>query len=119
VLRIPNQTASRPLDNEFPVWEPKSVRVISRRAIRTFAARYPEALEPLLHWANATETVDWRTPGDVRRTFNSADFVGDLTVFDVGGNKYRVVSFVHYRQRVVYIKYVLTHKEYDKGAWKR
>jgi len=93
--------------------------VISRRAIRTFAERHPDALEPLLHWANATETVDWRTPGGVRRTFNSADFVGDLTVFDVGGKKYRVVAFVHYRQRVVYIKYVLTHKEYDKGAWKR
>jgi mRNA interferase HigB len=94
------------------------VRVISRRAIRTFAERYPDALEPLLHWANATESVDWKTPGDVRRTFNSADFVGDLTVFDVGGNKYRLVAFVHYRQRAVYIKHVLTH-EYDKGAWKR
>jgi mRNA interferase HigB len=55
----------------------------------------------------------------VRRTFNSADFVGDLTVFDVGGNKYRVVGFVHYRRRIVYVKRVLTHKEYDKGAWKR
>ena len=55
----------------------------------------------------------------MRRTFNSADFVGDLTVFDVGGNKYRLVAFVHYRQRAVYIKRVLTHKEYDKGAWKR
>ena len=59
------------------------MRVISRRAIRTFAERYRDALEPLLHWANATEAVDWRTPRDVRRTFNSADFVGDLTVFDV------------------------------------
>ena len=56
---------------------------------------------------------------DVRRTFNSAAFVGDLTVFDVGGNKYRVVAFVHYRRRALFIKYVLTHREYDKGAWKR
>jgi mRNA interferase HigB len=86
------------LDKEFPVWEPKAARVIGRRAIRAFAERYPDALEPLLHWASATETVDWRTPGEVRRTFNSADFVGDPTVFDVGGNKYRVAAFVHYRQ---------------------
>jgi len=92
------------------------VRVISRRAIRIFAERHPDALEPLLHWVNATETVRWRTPGDVRRTFNAADFVGDLTVLDVGGNKYRVITYIHYRQRVVYIKNVWTHKEYDKGA---
>lgn len=103
----------------FPFWEPEVVRVISRRAIRTFAERYPDARGPLLHWAEATESVDWRTPGDVRGTFNTADFVGDLTVFDVGGNKYRVIAFVHYRRRVVYIKDVLTHREYDKGAWKR
>ena len=85
------------IDTQFPFWEPGGVRVISRRAIRSFGERHPEALEPLMHWANATEVVDWRTPGDVRRTFNTADFVGDLTVFDVGGNKYRVIAFVHYR----------------------
>ncbi|MDP2998156.1 MAG: type II toxin-antitoxin system HigB family toxin [Bryobacterales bacterium] len=95
------------------------MRVISRRAIREFAKRHPEALLPLQHWANATESVEWRTPSDVRRTFNSADFVGDLTVFDVGGNKYRVVAFVHYRRKAVYIKDVLTHGEYGKGAWRR
>ena len=107
------------LDTEFPFWEPGTVRVISRRAIREFAERHPEALEPLRHWANAAESVDWRTPGDVRRTFNTADFAGDLTVFNVGGNRYRVIAFVHYRQRAIYIKDVLTHKDYDKGAWKR
>jgi len=94
------------------------VRVISRRAIRDFADRHPAALEPLLHWANAVESQNWRTPAEVRRTFNSADFVGDLTVFDVGGNKYRVIAFVHYRRRAVFIKAVLTHREYEKGAWK-
>jgi mRNA interferase HigB len=102
----------------FPVWEPENVRVISRRAIREFAEARPEALEPLQHWATAIEAVEWRKPGDVRRTFNTADFFGDLTVFDVGGNKYRVITFVHYRRKAVYIKHVLTHKEYDKGAWK-
>ena len=106
------------LDTEFPLWEPRTVRVISRRAIRNFAARYPDSWEPLSHWANATETADWRNPSDVRQTFNTADFVGDLTVFDVGGNKYRVIAFVHYRRRAIYIKSVLTHREYDKGTWK-
>jgi mRNA interferase HigB len=101
------------------MWEPLSVRVISRRAIRIFAERHPEALTPLLHWANAIEAADWRTPGDVRRMFGTVDFVEDLTVFNVGGNKYRVIAFVHYRRRAVYIKDVLTHREYDKGAWQQ
>jgi mRNA interferase HigB len=95
------------------------VRVISRRAIRAFAVRHPEALVPLLNWANAVEGADWKTPGDARRMFGTADFVEGLTVFNVGGNKYRVIAFIHYRQRAVYIKDVLTHREYDKGEWKR
>jgi mRNA interferase HigB len=72
-----------------------------------------------MNWANAVEAADWSTPTDVRRTFNSADFVGDLTVFDVGGNRFRVIAFVHYRRRAVFIKAVLTHREYDKGAWRQ
>lgn len=103
----------------FPIWEPLAVRVISRRAIRAFVGRDPEALVPLLHLAHAVEAADWRTPGDVRRMFGTADFVEDRTVFNVGGNKYRVITFVHYRRRAVYIKDVLTHRECDKGAWKQ
>ena len=95
------------------------VRVISRKAIRDFDQRFPDALEPLQQWANVTESVDWTNPADVRRTFNSADFVGDLTVFYVGGNKYRVIAFVHYRHKAVFIKDMLTHRAYDKGAWRR
>ena len=71
------------------------------------------------HWANVTERVDWDSPAELRRTFGTADFVGDLTVFDIGGNKYRLIAFVHYRAKAVYIKHVLTHREYDKGDWKR
>ena len=74
------------------------------------------ALAPLLNWANATESADWAAPGDVRGTFNSADFVGEPTVFNVGGNRYRVIAFVHYRRKAVYVKAVLTHQEYGKGA---
>jgi len=45
--------------------------------------------------------------------------VGYLTVFNIGGNKYRLIAFVHYRRKAVYIKRILTHKDYAKGAWKR
>jgi mRNA interferase HigB len=95
------------------------VRVISRRVLREFAERHPKAWDSLRNWANAVESAEgWISPADVRRTFNSADFVDKMTVFDVGGNKYRVITFIHYRRRAVYVKHVLTHQEYSKGTWK-
>ena len=93
--------------------------MISRSALRDFAKQFPEALVPLSHWAAVVESVAWLNPADVRRTFNSADFVGDLTVFDIGGNKFRLIAYLHFRRQIVFIKAVLTHKEYDKGTWKR
>jgi mRNA interferase HigB len=50
--------------------------------------------------------------------FGTADFVGDKTVFDIGGNKYRLIAYIHYRAKIVFIKHILTHAEYDKGDWK-
>jgi mRNA interferase HigB len=95
------------------------VRIISKRRIREFWERFPKAVEPLKHWANAVRRAEWTNPGALKAEFGSADFVGDLTVFNVGGNKYRLIAFVDYRRQVVYIKHILTHEEYDKGEWKR
>jgi mRNA interferase HigB len=64
------------------------------------------------------QTTEWKNPGALKAAFGSADFVGDLTVFHVGGNKYRLIAFVHYRRQIVYIKHILTHAEYDEGAWR-
>jgi len=93
--------------------------VISRRALRSFWELHPDSEKPLLHWLNTAEAATWSNPADLKFAFNSVDFVGDLTVFDVGGNKYRLITFVHYQRGIVYVKNVLTHKEYDKGAWKQ
>jgi mRNA interferase HigB len=94
-------------------------QIISKRRIREFENRFQRAIEPLRHWVNAVEGSGWRNPSDLKAAFGSADFVEDLTVFNIGGNKYRLVAFVHYRRQIVYIKDILTHKEYDKGDWKR
>ena len=80
--------------------------------------RFPKAAEPLQHWANAVQAAAWKNPGVLKAYFGSADFVGDLTVFNVGGNKYRLIAFVHYLRQIVYIKQILTHEEYDEGEWK-
>jgi mRNA-degrading endonuclease HigB of HigAB toxin-antitoxin module len=62
----------------------------------------------------AAACPDWRNPGDLKATCASVSFIGDLTVFNVGGNKYRIAAFVHYRKQIVNIKKLGAHKEYDK-----
>jgi len=56
---------------------------------------------------------------DLRATFASADYVDGLTVFNIGGNKYRLIAAIHYNRHKVFIRAVLTHAEYDRGEWKR
>lgn len=64
-------------------------------------------------WVNAVESASWRNPGDLKAPSGSVSFVGDLAVFNVGGNKYRIAAFGHYRKQIVYIKRVGAHEEYD------
>ena len=60
----------------------------------------------------------WRSLADVRQTYPHADGVGRCTVFNIGGNKYRVVVRLEYQWQTIYVRWVLTHKEYDKGDWR-
>ena len=95
------------------------LRVISKAAIREFSRRHPDSLEPLLHWYRITKRAAWRNTADLRADFGHADFVGNHTVFNVAGNKYRLIAIVKYNGQIVYVRNVLTHAEYDKGDWKR
>jgi len=106
------------LDRLVPYMGTWDVRIVSRRRIRDFGKQFPQAAAPLKHWANAVQSAAWKNPGALKTDFGSADFVGNLTVFNVGGNKYRLIAIVHYRRQIVYIKHILTHEEYDEGEWK-
>jgi mRNA interferase HigB len=90
------------------------VRIVSEKRIREFIEQEPRSVDAMRRWAGAIESASWRNPGDLKRTFAAASFVGDLTVFNVGGNKYRIAAFVHYARQIVYIKRIGTHEEYDK-----
>lgn len=94
------------------------MRVISRRAIQEFVRLHPDALEPLDHWYRVSRRANWQSVAAVRLDFPHADAVGGYTVFNMGGNKYRLIATIKYRWQVVYIRGILTHAEYDKGAWK-
>lgn len=98
------------------------VRVISLKALRAFWERYPDAEEPLRSWYKTALGAKWSSLGDTRKTYPHADAVrtpsGTLTVFNVGGNKYRLVARIRYEFHLVNVRAVLTHQEYDAGKWK-
>ncbi|MFG0285539.1 MAG: type II toxin-antitoxin system HigB family toxin [Phycisphaerales bacterium JB039] len=98
------------------------MRVISLKPLRDFWERHADAEEPLRRWYRVAVGAEWTSLMDVRQTFPSADGVpgGDetLTVFNIGGNKYRLVARIRYDYRLVNVRCVLTHAEYDAGAWK-
>ena len=94
------------------------VRIISKAAITEFSRAHRDALEPLLHWHGVTRRARWRHLADVRADFPHADRVDIFTVFNVGGNKYRVIAVIKYKWQIVYIRGVLTYAEYDEGRWR-
>jgi mRNA interferase HigB len=92
--------------------------VISRARLRDFWERHADAETRLRAWYQVVEAASWDGFGDLRRTFPSADQVGRLTVFNIGGNAYRLVARVEYEKHRVYIRRVMTHQEYDASDWK-
>jgi mRNA interferase HigB len=90
------------------------MRIISKTRLRECWIRYPDAEQPLLAWYREVEKEDWDQPARVKDKYRSASFVGDRVVFNIGGNKYRLVVRIKYPSRLVYVRFVGTHKEYDK-----
>jgi mRNA interferase HigB len=111
---LPPANPACPLDNWFPLWEHEEVRIVTETRIREFIERVPRSSDAMSRWVETIETSKWRNPGELKVTFGSASFVSDLTVFNVSGNNYRVLAFVHYYKQIVYIKKIGTHKEYDQ-----
>ena len=98
------------------------MRVISLKPLRTFWERHPDAERPLRHWHRIAIHARWRNLPDVRRAFPHADAVrtkaGDvLTVFNIGGNKYRLIARIRYDFQLVNVRHVFTHREYDQRNW--
>jgi len=94
------------------------MRIITNRRLREFAARFPEADAPLQAWRKAIETTEFPHWGALKATFPTADKVEDKTVFNIGGNRFRLVAGISFTAQILWIKAVMTHKEYDKGEWK-
>jgi mRNA interferase HigB len=95
------------------------VHIISRKALRDFANEHKDAETPLDDWYRTAKRAQWNRIMDVRNTYPHADAVGDFTVFNIGGNKYRLATYIKYRSGRIYIRYVMTHEEYSREDWKK
>ena len=94
------------------------MHVISRRTLVTFWETHANAESALRGWFARTKRAKWQNFAELKRTFPAADQVGRLTVFNIGGNNFRLIARVEYEQQRVYVRHILTHSDYDKGTWK-
>lgn len=90
------------------------MRIIAKKRLREFYERYEDAEQSLLSWYREVEKEDWDKPAKVKEKYGSASILGDnRVVFNIKGNKYRLVVKIKYEHRVVYIRFVGTHAQYD------
>jgi mRNA interferase HigB len=99
------------------------MRIITWRVLREFAERWPAAMDPLRTWYRLTTLAEWESFADVKASFGQTDQAKvrsgqTVCIFDVGGNKFRLIAFVSYRKRKVYVLRIMTHREYDRGSQK-
>lgn len=91
------------------------MRIISRKILKTFWAKHPQAERPLRAWYADVKQANWQNPTDIKQIYRNASIVtNNRVVFNIKGNNYRIVVAVNYPYRMIYIRFVGTHVEYDK-----
>ncbi len=95
------------------------MHVISLTKLKQFWRNNPNAEAGLQYWYKLTCQHQWQSFNDLRQTFPSADFVNNFIVFDIGGNNFRLITYINFKQSKVFIRHILTHGEYDKENWKK
>jgi mRNA interferase HigB len=95
------------------------MHIITRKRLLEFAKKHPDCSSALESWYRIVKRTDFNSFVELRQAFPNADQVGKLTVFNIGGNKARLIAAIHYNTNRVYIRHILTHKEYDRGTWRK
>lgn len=95
------------------------MHIITRKCLLEFAKKHPNCSTAIESWYRIVKRTDFNSFAELRQTFPSADIVDNLTVFNIGGNKARLITAVHYNTHRIYIRHILTHKEYDRGSWRK
>jgi len=94
------------------------MRIIKRGALVHFWEQHPDARPSLESWCAVVRKATWRTPAEMKAIYPSADLVGRRTVFNIAGNKYGLIARMNYQTQRVFVLYILTHSDYDRGSWK-
>jgi len=94
------------------------MNVISFKRIRDFSSAHRDAYAPLIAWYKTAKSANWQNLVDLKQTYPAADLVGRYVVFNIKGNKYRLIARVVYRSQTVFVRAVMTHEQYDLGKWK-
>ena len=95
------------------------MEVIGEAVAAKFTKKHPVARKPLQRFLTVVKEAEWRHFPDVKQSFAAADYTpSGRTIFDIGGNKYRLIAVIHFNRGKLFVRHVLTHAEYDEGKWK-
>jgi mRNA interferase HigB len=98
------------------------MRIIKESRLREYAKTHSRAASSLQLWRNAVRAADWKSLADLKATLSSADQITlpkcKVTVFNIGGGAFRLITVIHYNRGIIYIRRLLTHAEYSKEDWK-
>jgi mRNA interferase HigB len=94
------------------------MNVISFQAIKEFVRKHKDSNSSLNSWYRIATKAEWKNLAEVKQSYPHADLYGRCTIFNIGGNKYRLIAKIDYRAQVLLIRKILTHAEYDKDKWK-
>jgi mRNA interferase HigB len=94
------------------------MHVISRSRLREFCQRHADSCQALYDWYDTAKRASWQNLVEIQQTYPKAEAVSLFTVFNIKGNRYRLITDIQYQKQLIYVKYVLTHAEYDKENWK-
>ena len=96
----------------------RRMRILSKPALKEFWSKHPRAKSPLEDWWKTVFKADWASHAELKSTYLSADIYKDCYVFNIAGNNFRLIAKVNFMWRMVYVRSIMTHKEYDEGRWK-
>lgn len=91
------------------------MRIVAKRTLREYWESEPRAEQPLKSWFAVVAKADWTSPADIKAMYGNASIVGgDRVVFNIGGNRYRLIVRFDYARRIGFVRFVGTHQEYDR-----
>lgn len=95
------------------------MEIFGKEILTDFASQHSHAEAPLKRWLSFTQEAQWTNFSELKESFRSADYYRGAVIFDIGGNKFRLIADIAYEKQKVYIYKVLTHQEYDENKWKK